>query len=59
MQPDDLDMLRARITAGEHLTPDDWQRLMDYSPLAHQIADLTIEYIAARINRMLTQQRAA
>ena len=57
MHRDDPAKLRARIAAGEHLTADEWQLLMEHESSAHQIADLTREYIAALVHRKLTEQR--
>jgi hypothetical protein len=59
MHRDDLVTIRARIAAGEHLTADEWQLLMEHDSFSHQIADLTREYIAALVCRKLSEQRRA
>ncbi len=57
MPRDDLGTIRARLADGEHLTADEWRLLMEYDPFAHQIADLALEYLAARTCRKLDEQR--
>jgi hypothetical protein len=57
MHRDDAARIRSRIAAGEHLTADEWQLLMEHDLFAHQIADLTREYIAALVYRKLIEQR--
>jgi hypothetical protein len=57
MQRDDLSAIRSRIPAGEHLTAEEWRLLMEHDSFAHQIADLTMEYLAAFSKRKLHEQR--
>jgi hypothetical protein len=57
MSRDDLSAVRARLAAGEHLSADEWQLLMEHDQFAHQIADLTLEYLAALVCRKQSEQR--
>jgi hypothetical protein len=57
MPRDDLSAIRTRLAAGEHLSADEWQLLMEHEQFAHQIADLTLEYLAALVCRKQTEQR--
>jgi hypothetical protein len=56
MPRDDLTTIRARLAAGEHLSPDEWRLLMEHDQFAHQIADLTLEYLAALVCRRQAEQ---
>lgn len=57
MPRDDLSAIRTRLAAGEHLSADEWRLLMEHEQFAHQIADLTLEYLAALACRKQTEQR--
>lgn len=57
MARDDLSAIRARLAAGEHLSADEWRLLMEHDQFAHQIADLTLEYLAARVCRKQAEQQ--
>jgi hypothetical protein len=57
MPCDDLSAIRARLAAGDHLSADEWRLLMEHDQFAHQIADLTLEYLAALVCRRQTEQR--
>ena len=57
MPAENLSAIRERLAAGEHLSADEWQLLMEHDQFAHQIADLTLEYLAALACRKQTEQR--
>ena len=56
MPRDDLSTIRTRLAAGEHLSADEWRLLMEHEQFAHQIADLTLEYLAALVCRKQLQR---
>jgi hypothetical protein len=56
MSQHDLSAIRARLAAGEHLSAEEWRLLMEHDQFAHQIADLTLEYLAARVGRRQAEQ---
>ena len=57
MPRDDLSAIRTRLAAGEHLSADEWRLLMEHEQFAHQIADLTLEYLAALVCRKQIEHR--
>jgi hypothetical protein len=57
MPRDDLSAIRTRLAAGEHLSADEWQLLMEHEQFAHQISDLTLEYLVALVCRKQNEQR--
>ena len=57
MPRENLSVIRERLAAGEHLSADEWRLLMEHDQFAHQIADLTLEYLAALVCRKQTEQR--
>jgi hypothetical protein len=59
MPRDDLSAIRTRLAAGEHLSAEEWQLLMEHEQFAHQICDLTLEYLVALVCRKQNEQRRA